>query len=307
MELIPQVGDNIYWIVAMTIFIYLISLFFFIKIVTNLLFRGKYLMFLIAVVLFAILYTSVSNIVYYLYMDDYNFFSKNIISDNISAISLYILCISGVIIPVFLKNWITSREHLDLLKIKQKSSAVEQFKEQINPPVFFKILHESKFLVQINPDKASSMLIKLSQLIRYQLYDCNRDQVLLSAEINFIQNFLDLEKLSSPKFDYVLQTEGKMHGVFVAPSIVLPYIQAVVNALNSNSRNPKIDIRIIHINSKISIVASTPDISNNILLNKELLKSKERLGILYKNRYTLIIDNSSNKGVTNIVLELEIQ
>lgn len=303
-ELAPTIGNNIYWIVAVTISVYLGSVFLIKKKAVHYLIEGKYFLFVVNIISYALLYMAVANLAYDLYMKDYDFFSKSVITDNLSSFTLYILCILGVIIPIFLRNWITSNQLLDNLKLKQALSQVEQFKEQINPPSFFKTLNKSKESVKTEPEKASAMLIKLSQLLRYQLYDCNRQQVLLSAEISFLRNFLELEKLYSSDFEYSIQTEGNINGVFILPSIILPYVQSIINALDKKGTHI-LTVKIDQTDEIVSIIVATPDINNNALLETELQKVKERLATLYKDRYRLITTYNETGGATEIVLKLE--
>ena len=54
----------------------------------------------------------------------------------------------------------------------------------------------------------------------------------------------------------------------------------------------------------VSIIIKTSDISNNILLQKELLKVKERLGALYRSRYVLTIEKDITSGTTEVILQL---
>ena len=89
-------------------------------------------------------------------------------------------------------------------------SEVEQLKEQVSPELLFKTLHHSGELTLSEPEKASKMLMKLSQLLRYQLYDCSRTKVLLSSEINFLNNYLTLEQNSQAQFNYELLADGAL-------------------------------------------------------------------------------------------------
>lgn len=303
-ELIPQIGNAIYWIVAITILIYVVCVMGISKIASRYLLTGKYLWFLTYCFFCAILFVAVSNITYDLYMVDYDFFSEIVMVDNISAFALYVLCISGVAIPVFLKNWIVANQHLSQLKIKQASSQIEQFKEQINPPSFFKILGKSKDSVKTDPDKASTMLMKLSQLLRYQLYDCNREQVLLTAEISFLQNFLELEKLHSFNFNYTIKTEGDINGVFVSPSVILPYVQSVINVFDKEKEEHIVNIVITNTDKTIYTYLEISGISNSVLLQEELQKVEERLNMLYKDSYELIVNSNEPTGKTKIALRL---
>lgn len=304
-DIIPLMGNNIYWIVTGTIFFYLVTVFVIKKIVLKHLLSGKYLLFVFYIILCASLFTAIANITFDSYVENYDFFSEITIIDNLSAFVIYVLAILGVVIPVFLRNWIVSNQHLNQLKIKQASSQIEQFKEQINPPSFFKILSRSKDFVKTEPDKASAMLMKLGQLLRYQLYDCNREQVVLTAEVSFLRNFLELEKLYSPKFDYSISIEGNITGIFIAPSILLPYVQSGINAFDNDKEFHVIDVRLSYSNEVICIIFEVSGISNNTLLQKELSKVRDRLNALYKDCYELTATENISTEKTEMVLLLD--
>jgi len=287
-DIIPLMGNNIYWIVAVTILVYIISVFLLSKIVSKCLLVGKYLKAILYVIFFAILYLIISNLIFGSYIHGYDLLSESVLIDNISAFAIYLLCISGVFIPIFLKNWLMSNQQLNELKIKQKSSEVEQFKEQISPIFFFKILSKCNSYVIPEPEKASDMLVKFGKLLRYQLYDCNREKVLLKSEINFVQNFLELEKMRSSKFDFELNVVGNTNGIFIPPSVLLPYVQNVVN-ITDDEKERKIGIRIDTFDDTITIILKVSGIDNTLLLQKKLLKVRERLNILYHKKYTLTV------------------
>lgn len=294
-DIMPAMGNKIYWAVLADIACYMITVFVVLKIILNYLLSGKYLKFVLCIIGCAILFTLIPNIVFFLYSDHYDPLSKFVIIDNISAFVIFVLCISGVIIPVFLKNKLASQQRVNQLKIKQKSSQIEQLKEQINPTSFFKILNKSGTLVKDEPEKASAMLMKLGQLLRYQLYDCNRAQVLLTAEISFLRNFLELEKLYSTEFDYSIHTVDNINGVFVPSSILLPYVQSVINALDIEKRSRRIDIRVTDLDDTVHVILTISDIQSFSALQEELSKIKERFNTLYKSHYELNITNDDHE------------
>lgn len=304
MELIPQIGNNLYWIVALTILIYVLTVFLLNKFFLQYLLKGRYLLFFTSIVLCAVLFTTVPVVTYYSYIDDYDFFSEITIIDNLSAFVIYFLCIPGVVIPVFLRNWMLSNQHLNQLKIRQASSQVEQFKEQINPTSFFRILSKSKSLVYTEPDKTSTMLMKLGQLLRYQLYDCNRQQVLLSAEISFLNNFLELEKLCCPKFDYTITIEGNLNGIFVAPSVLLPYVRSAITSFDNEEDIRVIDVVLDNTDDFIRITLEIAGLNNRLLLKRELLKVRERLNTLYADCYELSITDEKPDEKMRVLLQL---
>lgn len=304
MELIPQIGTNIYWIIALTIAVYVVSLFLLNKYIFQLLLKGKYLLFAAGIVLCAVLFTAVANITYSTYIEDYDLFSEVTIIDNLSAFVIYILCVLGITIPVYLRNWMVGNQQLRELKIKQASSQVEQFKEQISPDLFFRVLRKSKSLVYTEPDKTSAMLMKLGQLLRYQLYDCNREEVLLTAEISFLQNFLMLEKLTYPSFDYTIETEGNLNGIFVAPSVLLPYVRSVAQSFTDKNEGRSLAVQLSNTDDHICITLRVTGGIHSASLEKEQLKVRERLDTLYQGDYELISADTQADGTLRMELWL---
>jgi len=240
----------------------------------------------------------------YLYLGS-EFQSQILILDNISSLFVYLISAGGVTIPIFFKNWMTSNQRVSQLEKNRISSEVEQLKEQINPTSLFNVLNRTGVLAKTDPQKASAMVMKLSQLLRYQLYDCNRDKVLLNSEITFISNFLELEKLYSSKFEYKITTNGDIKRIFVAPLLLLPYVQCAISSFNAIDKGGVINFHISATEEKIIFKIEIKGGTFISSSNEELKKAKERLDILYKDKYSFTILEDSSINVTKLILELD--
>jgi hypothetical protein len=298
-DIYSDLGSKIYLIVAGTILTYIVMMYITLYVfIPRYLFTGKYMQFVLCIILIAFIFEIIPNTVFIIYHKDYDILSEVAVIDNISSYVIYLLCISGVIIPVFLRRWIISNQRLNQLKKKQMVSEVEQLKEQINPDSFFKILDKTNSLVKTAPGKASAMLMKLSQLLRYQLYDCNRDKVLLATEISFLRNFLELENMYSVQFTYTIYTSGNINTTFVPPSILLPYIQSVLKVSDKRGEGKNLDIYIEDGNKEIVVLLKVPGLNNSELLKNELKKIENRLRALYHGHYELTV--AEDKGIRGI-------
>lgn len=298
-DVLPFLGNKIYLYAAVIFLNYVIigyAIMYFL--IPRFLLKGKYISFILYVILAAMAFQLIPDIVNGKYSGSDNLFSKVAILDFISDLFIYILGILGVIVPVFLKNRVVESQRISQLEMTRKSSAVEQLKEQINPASFFKILNRTGTLVKTRPDRASAMLMKLSQLLRYQLYDCNRNQVLLTAEINFIRNFLEMEQLYDPGFDYSIEISGSMHMKFIRPSVLLPYVQGIMIAFGETNENKKLAIHINNGEECICLIVSIYGFYDSELLEKELKRLEERLQLLFKDNYSLTVSEDKNAPVT---------
>lgn len=304
MLLFPDHGIYLYAAVILLNYVVIgyVILYFF---TPRFLLKGKYISFLLCIILAAVAFQLIPEIITGKYSVNDDLFSNVAILDFISDVFVYILGILGVIVPVFLKNRVIESQRISQLEMSRKSSEVEQLKEQINPASFFKILNRTGTLVKTKPDRASAMLMKLSQLLRYQLYDCNRSEVLLTAEINFIRNFLEMEQLYAPGFDYSIEISGSMHTKFIPPSVLLPYVQGIIIAFGNSNENKKLALHINNNEECICLIVSIYGFYDTELLKKEMTRLEERLRLLFKDNYSLTVaEDKKSPVIAEVCLKL---
>ena len=205
-----------------------------------------------------------------------SYFSIPIVMDYISSFMLSTLCMIGGTMTVLLKEWMIDHQRVSQMEKVHVLSEVEQLKEQVSPELLFKTLHHSGELTLSEPEKASKMLMKLSQLLRYQLYDCSRTKVLLSSEINFLNNYLTLEQNSQAQFNYELLADGEVNRTLVPPLLFIPFVQYIVKSINENT-----------------IIFTCLCQQVNLLEDKGLERIRQRLNLLYGNRYRLFLTTES--------------
>jgi len=178
-----------------------------------------------------------------------SYFSIPIVMDYISSFMLSTLCMIGGTMTVLLKEWMIDHQRVSQMEKVHVLSEVEQLKEQVSPELLFKTLHHSGELTLSEPEKASKMLMKLSQLLRYQLYDCSRTKVLLSSEINFLNNYLTLEQNSQAQFNYELLADGEVNRTLVPPLLFIPFVQYIVKSINEQRTSIPVSLK-IHLKSR---------------------------------------------------------
>ena len=125
-----------------------------------------------------------------------SYFSIPIVMDYISSFMLSTLCMIGGTMTVLLKEWMIDHQRVSQMEKVHVLSEVEQLKRTSQPRTSFQNIASFGGTDIERTGKTSKMLMKLSQLLRYQLYDCSRTKVLLSSEINFLNNYLTLEQNS---------------------------------------------------------------------------------------------------------------
>ncbi|PXV62328.1 histidine kinase [Dysgonomonas alginatilytica] len=302
---LKALGSKLYLLAFITTVAYIVIVYFNLYVlVPKLLLKKKYVSYitaLSALVLLLVIAINAQEYIAYTLLDIPHVRSSYLnyvtLLDGISNFTINMLCISGGSMVVLLKYWMENEQVVNQLRNEQMQSEVEQLKDQINPQFLFNILNRASTLTKTDPKLASDMLLKLSHLLRYQLYDCSRDKVLLSSEITFLTNYLDLEKLYFDKFDYSISSQGDVHRVFVSPMLFTPFVQSTINRIQT------LDIESfmhLHFKADDDTVYFTYDLSNNKMLidDSEFSGIKQRLNLLYNSNYDL----TTSKGMIGLKL-----
>ena len=222
-----------------------------------------------------------------------SYFSIPIVMDYISSFMLSTLCMIGGTMTVLLKEWMIDHQRVSQMEKVHVLSEVEQLKEQVSPELLFKTLHHSGELTLTEPEKDSKMLMKLSQLLRYQLYDCSRQKVLLSSEIVFLTNYLTLEQNSQAQFNYELLADGEVNRTLVPPLLFIPFVQYIVKSINEQRTSIPVSLKIHLKVEENTIICTCLCLQVNLLEDKGLERIRQRLNLLYGNRYRLFLTTES--------------
>ena len=125
---------------------------------------------------------------------------------NALALILYFLAFS---FTIFLHRWVAYQQRLNELENISIQTDLNHLKDQLQPEFFSRILNKVRTLLGEDGEKASLLIFKLSRLLRYQFYESERQQVLLGDDIDFMTDYMKLEKLCNPEFnfeEYVIRT-----------------------------------------------------------------------------------------------------
>jgi signal transduction histidine kinase len=117
------------------------------------------------------------------------------------------------------------KETIRLEKAKLETE-IKFLKSQINPHFLFNSLHNIYALTIIQPDQASEQLLKLSDILRYMLYDSNEEKVPLAREVVYLKNYLSLAELKDSRgMDLRFHIEGETSELMVAPLLFIPFVE----------------------------------------------------------------------------------
>ncbi|MCF3107189.1 histidine kinase [Niabella sp. CC-SYL272] len=184
---------------------------------------------------------------------------------------------------------------------------LKQLKNQINPHFLFNMLNNANVLTRKDPGKASQVLMKLSDLLRYQLYDSARDKVLLTSDIHFLEDFLNLEKVRRDSFDFLISKEGDLSGVQIPPLLFIPFVENAVKHNNDATKTSFVNLYFDVRNDALffKCVNSKPvHRSANNTGGLGLANVKRRLELLFPGTHRLHIEDDSDCYCVTLIIEL---
>lgn len=194
------------------------------------------------------------------------------------------------------------------LKKEKKQAELMHLKSQVNPHFFFNTLNNLYGLVEQDPAKAQQLILKLSDMMRYSIYEGQNDWVTLEDEINYLENYMDLHRMRYHKtIDIRFDIDAEDRSITIMP---LLFIIMVENAFKHGVEKLRADA-FVHIRLKATKQVVDFEIENNFDAEETggsegigLNNLKQRLELVYTNRHQL--DSSQNNGVYKIRLRLSL-
>jgi sensor histidine kinase YesM len=214
--------------------------------------------------------------------DNINFFTFSFM--------IMMLIIASAAVKLF-QQWIADSQLIHDLDLAKTNAELEQLKNQINPHFLFNMLNNANVLID---------------LLRYQLYDSSRDKVLLTSEIHFLEDFLNLEKVRRDNFNFLISKEGELSGVQVPPLLFISFVENAVKHNNDSAKlsyvNLFFDVR--HGELFFKCINSKPAVK---AVNKSgglgLANIKRRLELLFPSSHDLKIENNSDTYCVTLTLK----
>jgi two-component system LytT family sensor kinase len=270
------------------------------------LFRKEYTKFILYSLVLGISIGVVQRIIAYYVLVPINYvYDPTIELFNIYEIAKLTFDINTVMIIPFgvkiLRIWYKEQLQAKELEKQKIENELKFLKNQVQPHFLFNTLNNLYGLILKKSDKAGDIVLKLSDLMRYLLYDTREDKVLLEKEINYIRNYLELEKLRyGSKVDISFQTYGNIKGKYIAPIIILPFLEnSFKHGVSKSMEKAWITIEISIDKNKyiIKIENSKPQKLNRqdtIESGIGLSNLRRRLDLLYSDNYTIRIEDNED-------------
>lgn len=219
---------------------------------------------------------------------------------------------SGILLAIksFLDNRKLIRQSEQMEKEKLQTE-LQYLKSQVNPHFLFNTINSIYVLIRMDPEKASETLIKLSNLLRSQLYEFSVDRIDIQRELAYLENYIELEKIrKGDRLNLELNFEGELEDFQIAPLMLIPFLENCFKHISSYSDRPnivKVFIRRIGdwLEADFYNTYEKESISQSDYIGGiGLANIKRRLDLIYPKRYKLEIKEGESDFTVNLKIKI---
>ena len=209
---------------------------------------------------------------------------------------------------VLFKYWVKKQQEWAQAEKEKATAELQLLKAQIHPHFLFNTLNNIYSFSLQNSPKTPGLILKLSSLLSYMLYDCKAEEVLLEKELEVMKNYIDLEKERyGGNMEVSLNIEGDIKDKYIAPLMILPFLENAFKhgtseqldktwlSLEAVVKEQTLKCKIV--NSKVATVSQS---EKGIGINNV----KKRLAFLYPGKHELKISDEVDFYVVSLMIDL---
>ncbi len=206
-------------------------------------------------------------------------------------------------------RWAGSEKKVQELAREKVETELKYLRNQVNPHFFFNTLNNLYGLAQEKSDKTPDVVLKLSELMSYMLYETNKPLIQLTREIDYIRNYISLEEQRyQDRFNCNLSIKGEINEVMVPPVMMLPFVEnAFKHGINKESEGAWMNIDLKVEGEKLYF-----KLENSLPEQREVkgkgglgIKNVERrLELLFPHGHTLRYGPESDRYAIELMIDL---
>jgi len=201
---------------------------------------------------------------------------------------------------------------LEFFETEKTKNELNYLKAQINPHALFNSLNTIYGHIDKKNQTARNILLQFSELLRYQLYDCSADKIILEKEITYLKNYIAFQQLrKDSNLEVNLLLNVSSNHLKIAPLMLVVLLENAFKFVSTSSDTKNsilIKIELIG-NNLHTTIRNTIDTALNLRSDSEskgigLINLKRRLELLYPGQYKFTASQTGNEYITNLTIDL---
>lgn len=202
---------------------------------------------------------------------------------------------------------VATKESRKELEHKKLQSELSTLKSKLNPHLLFNSINNIDTLILTNPELASKLLSKLSDLLRYVVYETEEELVSIKKEVSNLNKYIDLETIRLVNPECVTFTSQISNDVLIPPMLFFPFVENGFKHSNLNKEGKKLQITISENERKLvfectNTVMEKPQNENEKGVG--LTIARRRLELLFPDKHELKISEESNEFTIKLLIDL---
>lgn len=273
--------------------------------------KGRYLVYGILLLVLLLTYTAVQN-VFDAWLNGYigNDPSKSgFFYNSYYNFSIGLFYIAFTLALQLSKQWYRQQLLIQRIQTEKLQAELLYLKAQLNPHFLFNCINTIYFQIEKENEEARESLQKFSELLRYQLYECNEDAIPIEKETSYLRSYVDLQRLRKGFHNRItFESDPSAADFTIAPLLLLPFVENAFKHLSTHSEQENtIAINMCRENGSFlfRVTNSVNLLSGNDQVPGIGLKNvRRRLDLLYGNRYKLDLVNDRSTFMVNLEIKL---
>ncbi|MGF6850697.1 two-component system LytT family sensor kinase [Chitinophaga sp. W3I9] len=205
-------------------------------------------------------------------------------------------------------EWFKSEKQREELKVEKLNAELKFLKSQINPHFLFNCLNTIYSLAHKQSAQTEHAILKLSTIMRYMIYESNEARVLLSHELKYLHDYIEIQRLRLPKdIEITYQLNGNADGVEIEPMLLVPFVENAFKHGISYTEDSFIDIDIATTENMIRLTVKNSHFKERVAERGGvgLDNVLKRLALLYEHEHEIDITETENQFIVDLKIALK--
>lgn len=236
------------------------------------------------------------------------FYSDNFIMQTI-ATSLFVVMFVSML--RFAKDWFDFESKKRAIENERLTAELNFLKAQINPHFLFNTLNNLYYLAYSKSPNTTEVIAKLSQMMRYMIYESNYAHVPMAKEIEYMRNYISLERLRlNDQVPITFDVQGDVEHVRITPLILITFLEnAFKHGVSNHHEGAWVNVSLNVTSAGCSYVVENSKMprvdDQNVKSGIGLANVERRLALSYPGKHTLVVEDTEHVYYVKLKLQFD--